>query len=377
LRRSNLRHTLHADADLAAGPARWEELTPNELKSAIKHIRDEFEHGLWRWSEVTEKLCYAALHPDSKATNLAPYQRALVNLRHTVNPMMLQYLDDLLRTGTLSASFHVYFELYRYAWEINIDEHFEAILHIAMGQQSMVNTYPVEWARAHLEHLIKTNEHKPRSWVKRVCDERDGLLTPGIDEQPDEWILWRKWRAPKLIHMQPSGNTFYDPRNAWTREDEISTDRFLEGLSKRFIQFVGFELDKIVGEAHVRLAQGERYIHVEQHESESANRKLGNAELENSKSSSNALLFSDDYRSLRFHNKSYSLTRNQSQMAKILHAALLKGFPDVDKDKLLQAIENETSNVRDSWRGSPLWNKLVIQGDRRGTYRLNVRAAKH
>jgi len=240
---------------MAAGPASWEELTPNELKSAIKHIRDEFEHGLWRWSEVTEKLCYAALHPDAnKATNLAPYQRALVNLRHTVNPMMLQHLDDQLRTGTPSAIFHVYFELYRYAWEINVDEHFEAILQIAVGKQSIMNAYPVEWARAQLELLIKTNEHKPRSWVKRVCDERDGVLTPGIDERPDEWIFWRKWRAPKLIHMQPSGNTFYDPRNAWTREDEISTNRFLEGLSKRFIQFIEIHLEEIAGKTHVRLA---------------------------------------------------------------------------------------------------------------------------
>jgi hypothetical protein len=111
---------------MAAGRADWEEITPNELISAIKHIRDEFDRGLWRWSQVTENLCYAALHPgDCRSADLTPYQQALVNLRRVLNPIVLQQLDDQLRTGTPPSIFHAYFELYRYAWEINIDEQFK------------------------------------------------------------------------------------------------------------------------------------------------------------------------------------------------------------------------------------------------------------
>jgi hypothetical protein len=241
---------------MAAGRADWEEITPNELISAIKHITDEFDRGLWGWSQVTENLCYAALHPgDCRSADLTPYQQALVNLRRVLNPIVLQQLDDQLRTGTPPSIFHAYFELYRYAWEINIDEQFNAIFQIAVANSSSLRTQPVEWAKSHLELLIKGNAYRPRRWVKETCDKKD------YTEDFKEMVFWNTWRAPKLIHMQPSGNTLYDPRIAWTRE-ETATNRLLDGLCRRFIQFVGFQLDKIVGDAHVRVAQTERNPHV-------------------------------------------------------------------------------------------------------------------
>jgi hypothetical protein len=80
---------------------------------------------------------------------------------------------------------------------------------------------------------------------------------------------------------------------------------------------------------------------------------------------------SEDYRSILFKDKPYTLTRGQSVIVKLLHQAHLKGTPDLDKQTLLSAIEAETSQVKDSFRNSPLWKELIVSR-RRGTYRLNI-----
>lgn len=57
---------------------------------------------------------------------------------------------------------------------------------------------------------------------------------------------------------------------------------------------------------------------------------------------------------------------------RMLHEASRAGLPEVSKQRLLSEIEVETSEVRDMFRKSPLWNTLVGQGNRRGTYQLSL-----
>jgi pyrimidine deaminase RibD-like protein len=78
---------------------------------------------------------------------------------------------------------------------------------------------------------------------------------PITDEDVEEMIFWRKWRAPRLIHMRPYGNTLFDQSTAWTREDEARTATILDGLSKRFTDFVEIGLSGLVGGVQVQLAK--------------------------------------------------------------------------------------------------------------------------
>jgi hypothetical protein len=80
---------------------------------------------------------------------------------------------------------------------------------------------------------------------------------------------------------------------------------------------------------------------------------------------------SPDYLTVRYRGEEIILTRNQSQMLKVLHGAYLSGFPDVEKLKLLAAIDNEESQVKDSWKSSPLWRTLIVS-KRKGVYRLDL-----
>ena len=85
---------------------------------------------------------------------------------------------------------------------------------------------------------------------------------------------------------------------------------------------------------------------------------------------------SADYRSIRFNRQSHALTRNQATIIKTLHEAYQRGTPWVGKAQLLAGVESETSRVQDSFKRSPLWQTLVVSGERKGTYGLNLAADK-
>lgn len=81
-----------------------------------------------------------------------------------------------------------------------------------------------------------------------------------------------------------------------------------------------------------------------------------------------------DYRTIRFKGEEHKLTSNQAKIVKVLHEAYLRGTRAVGKDRLLNAIEAETSRVRDSFKGSPLWGTLIISNRKpRGTYQLSLK----
>lgn len=81
---------------------------------------------------------------------------------------------------------------------------------------------------------------------------------------------------------------------------------------------------------------------------------------------------STDYRSILWRGTPYTLTPNQATIVRRLHEAHLAGTPALGKEALLDAIQAETSRVRDSFKGSTLLDTLVVRGDRRGTYKLNI-----
>jgi hypothetical protein len=87
-----------------------------------------------------------------------------------------------------------------------------------------------------------------------------------------------------------------------------------------------------------------------------------------------AFTHSIDYRSIRINGQTHALTLNQATIIKILHEAHQRGTPWVGKAELLAAVESETSRVQDSFKRSPLWQTLVISGERKGTYGLNLTA---
>lgn len=235
----------------------WEDVTPEALRPAIKHLQDVFEESDWKCSWITQHLCFADLHPGIVTDEeLTPYRSAFVDFQKILGPALSKQFDLIVSTGTPSATFHGYAEMYRYGLNTVVRDMLLEVLQIGISNAGRLGDDPVEWAKHHVENRIRNGQHRFNTWIKNVCDvQPTPTQIPLSDEDVEEMIWWRKWRAPRFIIMRPSGNMPYNEPTAWTREDEQRTSKVLNGLSKRFTDFLEIELGQLVGHAHVQKAK--------------------------------------------------------------------------------------------------------------------------
>lgn len=228
----------------------WKDGTPDRLQPAVKHIVDIFDGSDFKCSWITQHLCFADLHSGkAKDDKIEHYRAAFLQLRKIVGTSISNQFDLTISAGTPSAIFHAYAEMYRYGLNTAVRDMFVDALQIGISNASLLNEEPVAWAKSLVEERIRNGQHRFRTWIKNVCDVQP------FDEDIDEVIYWRKWRALEFTHMRPSGNTPYNQSTAWNREDEQKTSGILDGLSKRFTDFVEIELGRLAGRAHVQTAK--------------------------------------------------------------------------------------------------------------------------
>lgn len=237
-------------------PQGWVKDTPAELLPAVKHIRREFEERASKCSKLTQKLCYAALHPDAADPDIGHYIEAFAGYRQSLGTVADKEFDRLWRVKTPPAVFKAFFEIHREGLRIEIRWLFNDLLQIGVGNKTLLQTHPAQWAQEHLRILLYGRKPFFAKWVKEACDKQQQPIRLDTDEEFEESIFWKSWRAPKLIHMQPAGNTPYDPETAWNREDEVRSQQLLDALSQGwFIQLLEIDLERTAGLATVRLAK--------------------------------------------------------------------------------------------------------------------------
>lgn len=232
---------------------KWDAITPNELKAAVEAIRHTVEHhGFWpsKWS--TENLCYAALHPtdsslkDSKRLeDLTSYRRFLIAL---LGP---QIEGKLLNSDQpVAAIFKAYRDVLEVALKLLTRRGFQLMLNVAKANSTLLNVHPIDWTKRQFEILISAERSGIRSWIMDVCDPRILSVTASTDDS----IFGGKWRAPRLIYMNPAGNVPYHAVAAWSREGLVKSQELLQALADNVMTLLRIELDEIAGDAHVRFA---------------------------------------------------------------------------------------------------------------------------
>jgi len=230
--------------------------TPENLRPAIKALATTLDTDVWKCGEATEYLAYAALHPSvTPMKTLTEYEQPLSVLKQLVGRNAAHEFDSMLQKRTEPAIFRAYLNLFRRGVEFFTTQQFAELLKIAQANEAELEERPVEWAKFQATEMISGQRHKVESWVISVCDGRELGPVPADREKFLDYCRRTDWRAPKLIHMQPSGNTPYDPMQAWSREDEAQTERLRDSLAKDFLLFVEIHLKKIGGAAEIKLAQ--------------------------------------------------------------------------------------------------------------------------
>jgi len=196
------------------------------------------------------KLCFAALHPtqakDSDPSVLAPYRRFLVAL---LGPRIQSMLVGSERPAPVI--FKSYIDVLDAALKTVVQGAFQEMFEIAKARDEVLGIHPVEWTKRQLEILIYAEKARIRTWIKQVCDS----LLPSIGAARDDLLFWGYWRAPRLIHMQPAGNTRYDQASVWTREDLVRSEELLEARAERVIEFVGLRLNELARAAHIEFVK--------------------------------------------------------------------------------------------------------------------------
>ena len=61
-----------------------------------------------------------------------------------------------------------------------------------------------------------------------------------------------------------------------------------------------------------------------------------------------------------------------AQAVQLLHEQYLNGTPEVGKDYILEELGTPSKRLRDIFQCCPRWKELIVPGEKRGTYRLNL-----
>lgn len=206
--------------------------------------------------------------------------------------------------------------------------------------------------------------------MKSVCDIQSSDPT---DHDLDEAIDWRRWRAPLFLVMIPSRMQPFDPDRTWERQDDDTTERWLDRFAEDIILSLERVLKSAVGRANLAELKRTPIPAPEPPRATMAEDPLKTAIRDHPIENLMEFGHTDDYRSIRYRGNEHSLTARQATVVKLLHEALLSGYPLVAKARLLSAIESETSAVKDIFKGNQLWNTLISPAASRGFYRLNLR----
>lgn len=250
LAEGNARHRPAREA-LKSNPRRpkdWEKITPDQLKPAINYLREQFNSEEFQITLRAEAGCYLALHADLAThptfkgglTNRIPAERRAAWQQfyaRVTEPVIFKFWCDQLAESLVDASVKA----------------FDRFLKIGLAQQAILPMEPVEWSKTLVLDLLYSLEFTLPKRIKDMCDEQRNRAD-FANEYFYAYCAWVYWRAPRFVHMKPSGNTSYDPETAWNREDEDTTERLLHGLTERILDVPRFKVDDLAGEAYVSLA---------------------------------------------------------------------------------------------------------------------------
>jgi hypothetical protein len=118
---------------------------------------------------------------------------------------------------------------------------FTALMRIGSTQHHAVKSEAPEWAQTLCHYLLAGEIIGVRRMIRQMCDGKD------VNQGPD-------WMAPLFLKMVPCGDTPWNERETWHREDEGVTLRVLRSLTEKAILPAVDAVEQSVKEAWVEYA---------------------------------------------------------------------------------------------------------------------------
>lgn len=229
----------------------WEMTVPAELIPAIEHLRDGFEMAHFGFGQTTQHYCFSLLHKTELNDPDKGHFKYLMHMKSNVGPAATERFHELLKQDTPASSFKAFIDLYLDSLTLEILRIFQELTEIARANQRRLPSPYLRWAQAQATHLIRSHQHSILIWVRDVCDKRP--YDP--EEDFEEQVYWRKWRAPLFLIMRPSRYHPYDAETAWDRKDAETSSQWLEMFAQHYVVHLQSELREAAGAAALELAK--------------------------------------------------------------------------------------------------------------------------
>jgi hypothetical protein len=78
---------------------------------------------------------------------------------------------------------------------------------------------------------------------------------------------------------------------------------------------------------------------------------------------------SEDFRAIKWYGEPFTFTPPQAHCVQCLWSAVEKGWLGVSKEDLIKVSETESNNVKDIFKNSKAWKKIIVSVGR-GVYSL-------
>jgi 7-cyano-7-deazaguanine synthase in queuosine biosynthesis len=78
------------------------------------------------------------------------------------------------------------------------------------------------------------------------------------------------------------------------------------------------------------------------------------------------------FRSVWWRGEQFTFGSKQAQAVELLFEAHQRGTPDIGQDHILVEVESKAGRLRDLFKNHPAWNRLIIRGEGKGIFRLNI-----
>ena len=225
---------------LDANEKSWKSGVPDDLIPAVEHLRESSDEVHFECGRTTLLFCYAVLHHNETPDDPdGEFSRHL--LQKIKGVAAAREYRELLRIGTPPAVFKAYYDMYVNAVSTQALEDFEQLIEIGRANQPLLDAPFVEWAETQTNHLIRSQVHRIRFWIKQVCSG------PVYDS--------KKWQAPSLIIMRPSGDRPYEADKTWELNDPEISAHWLKLFQDDYVLRLERKIHTAAGETALALAK--------------------------------------------------------------------------------------------------------------------------
>jgi hypothetical protein len=187
----------------------------------VEDIRLEFHRKIESLWLSTASCCEFALQGGTADPEQAELKASLI-------PSAVRAFEDLIKCGTAPATLKAYSFLYIETLSAQVKTSFVKLLQVASISSEGFRYDPIEWAAWQVEDMIDSAilafPFPFFGWLE-ACFDRTLFSDPlGMD-----------WCAPRLVVMQPLGNTPFVESTAWERLDRWESYRQVQKFGTTLI----------------------------------------------------------------------------------------------------------------------------------------------